>query len=206
MPELAFDEYQRVQDGMSYEQVVEIIGTQGEKEKVPFRDHLVKYKWVNNCGGIMIALFQDNQLVSKTEYGLSLRKQVFVLDGAKFSSLDEFYPYFAAAVSLNTDWGRNLDAFNDVLRGGFGTPEGGFILRWENSALSRERLGYPKTIKWFRRLLARCHSESVIDFRQSAAGAIQGRGRTLFDLIVEIIRDHGPGGDEEEDGVELRLL
>ena len=38
-------------------------------------------------------------------------------------------------------WGRNLDAFNDVLRGGFGTPEGGFTLRWKNHATSRRRLG-----------------------------------------------------------------
>src|SRR5262245_39633780 len=44
-------------------------------------------------------------------------------------------------------WGRNLDAFNDILRGGFGTPEGGFVLQWINSALSRERLGYPETVR-----------------------------------------------------------
>jgi Barstar (barnase inhibitor) len=44
-------------------------------------------------------------------------------------------------------WGHNLDAFNDILRGGFGTLEGGFILRWKNSTVSRERLGYPETVR-----------------------------------------------------------
>lgn len=31
-------------------------------------------------------------------------------------------------------------------------------------------------------------------------------GTTLFDDIVTILRDHGEGGDESEDGVELRLV
>jgi hypothetical protein len=31
-------------------------------------------------------------------------------------------------------------------------------------------------------------------------------GPTLFDEIVEIIREHGPGGRESEDGVVLELL
>ena len=36
------------------------------------------------------------------------------------------------------DWGHNLDAFNDILRGGLWyTQRGGFILKWKNSELSR---------------------------------------------------------------------
>jgi len=30
-------------------------------------------------------------------------------------------------------------------------------------------------------------------------------GPTVFETLVGIIRDHGPGGEEAEDGVELRL-
>jgi hypothetical protein len=37
------------------------------------------------------------------------------------------------------------------------------------------------------------------DAARSATGA------TVFDWLVEIIRDHGPGGDEAEDGVQLVL-
>ena len=54
-------------------------------------------------------------------------------------------------------WGRNLDAFNDILRGGFGTPDGGFILRWKNAQVSRDRLGYPETVRQLEVRLARCH-------------------------------------------------
>jgi len=31
-------------------------------------------------------------------------------------------------------------------------------------------------------------------------------GPTLFDEIVEILRDHGPGGNESEDGILVELI
>ena len=55
-------------------------------------------------------------------------------------------------------------------RGGFGTPESGWVLRWLNSEISRAALG-----------------------------------STLFDQIVEIVREHGAGGEEAEDGIVLEL-
>lgn len=55
------------------------------------------------------------------------------------------------------------DAFNDILRAGFGTSEGGFTLPRE------------------------------------------GEGPTLFDLIVEVIRQHGPDGAEARDNVSPAL-
>ncbi len=59
----------------------------------------------------------------------------FVFDGASFEGLDGFFAAIAATLGT-TGWGKNLDAFNDILRGGFGTPEGGFILRWTHSDTS----------------------------------------------------------------------
>jgi hypothetical protein len=38
------------------------------------------------------------------------------------------------------------------------------------------------------------------------ASAHRGEGPTLFDGIVDIIRDHGPGGAEAEDGIVLELV
>ena len=95
---------------------------------------------------------------------------VLVIDGARFSDFDGFAREFSRLLRDYT-WRGNLDAFNDLLRGGFGTPEGGWVLRWVNADLSRTALG-----------------------------------PTLFDEIVEIIREHGPGGRESEDGVVLELL
>ncbi len=85
---------------------------------------------------------------------------------------------FVSQVSrmLGISWNGNLDAFNDYLRGDMGTPEGGFILRWKNSSGAREMLGRVKS------------------------------GEFRFDVLLEIIRMHGPGGSEAEDGIELERL
>jgi hypothetical protein len=57
-------------------------------------------------------------------------------------------------------WGRNLDAFNDILRGGFGTPSDGFTIDWKDHALSRQRLGYCETVRHLKIRLATCHPAS----------------------------------------------
>lgn len=65
-----------------------------------------------------------------------LAKPVLVIDGSRFDDMDGFCREFSALLR-NWTWRGNLNAFNDILGGGFGTPECGFILRWTNSARSR---------------------------------------------------------------------
>ncbi|BCY11767.1 hypothetical protein L3i22_068550 [Actinoplanes sp. L3-i22] len=48
--------------------------------------------------------------------------------GANFSDFDGFAREFSTLL-CHYAWHGNLDAFNDILRGGFGTPEGGWVLR-----------------------------------------------------------------------------
>ncbi|MCC6741170.1 MAG: barstar family protein [Planctomycetia bacterium] len=67
-------------------------------------------------------------------------KRVFILDGTRFSTLDGFYDEVSRVLVPGAKWGRNLDAFNDILRGGFGTPAGGFVLRWTHAGRSRRTL------------------------------------------------------------------
>ena len=107
--------------------------------------------------------------------------------------------------SPGAEWGRNLDAFNDILRGGFGTPAGGFRLRWVNFQRSREALGYAETIRWLEYKIQHCHPDNVKYVKQDIDVAHHGEGPTLADIIVDIIRTHGPGGIEEHDGIELEL-
>jgi RNAse (barnase) inhibitor barstar len=94
----------------------------------------------------------------------------YVIDGRWFWTVRGFLRHFGRRVIPNSGWGYNLDAFNDVLRGGFGTPDGGFTLRWKNHSKSRRRLG-----------------------------------NAQFEDLVSLIRNHGPGGDESDDGVQLIL-
>jgi len=134
-----------------------------------------------------------------------MTKVEYIVDGEKFNTLDEFYDTVSRVLIPGAFWGRNLDAFNDILRGGFGTPEGGFVLRWKNSAVSRERLGYAETIRWLERRLAHCILENRRSFGERLDLARKETGSTLFDMLVGIVQDHCPGGVEEEDGVELIL-
>ncbi|WP_210166376.1 barstar family protein [Neorhizobium galegae] len=111
----------------------------------------------------------------------------------------------AAILIPGAYWGRNLDAFNDVLRGGFGTPEGGFVLRWTNSGVSRANLGHPETVRQLEKRLERCHPSNRELLRADFVRAQKGEGTTVFDWLIEIIQIHGAGGDEAEDNVKLVL-
>ena len=128
----------------------------------------------------------------------------FVLDGTSFDDLAGFFTAISRTLSL-TGWGRNLDAFNDILRGGFGTPEDGFILRWASSAISAQRLGWPETIRFTEKMLTTCHPANIPSVQADLAAARRGQGQTLFDIITSIIRAHGPGGIEADDNVHLIL-
>lgn len=128
----------------------------------------------------------------------------FVLDGASFDNLSGFFTAITRTLGLS-GWGTNLDAFNDILRGGFGTPDGGFILRWDNSAISAQRLGWPETIRFTEKKLTTCHPANTPSVQADLAAAHRQEGQTLFEIITSIIRVHGPGGAEAEDNVHLIL-
>lgn len=129
----------------------------------------------------------------------------YVVDGMRFSTLDEFYDEIVRVFSLPDWFGRNLDAFNDILRGGFGTPEGGFAFRWKNHQVSRNRLGYSETIRQLEKALTTVHSSHIPQLTAQLQDARASKGSTVFDWLVEIIREHDEGGRESEDNVTLIL-
>lgn len=129
---------------------------------------------------------------------------VLVLDGSRFGDLDGFARELSTLLSGYT-WRGNLDALNDVLRGGYGTPDGGWVLRWVGSETSRTALGHPETARRLERLLPAVDPSNRAAFTARLDAARRGEGPTLFDEIVAIIREHGPGGRESADGVVLEL-
>jgi hypothetical protein len=68
---------------------------------------------------------------------------------------------------------ENLSAFYDILHGGFGTPDEGFILIWKNSKRSRQLFDYDMTIKVFE-------------------PSFQSRKRYKHELTPETLRKHYP--------------
>lgn len=137
-------------------------------------------------------------------------KPTFDIDGLEFSTLEGFFNHVSSRIGTGPTWGRNLDAFNDILRGGFGTPEGGFVLCWNNHDISKRRLGYrhlgyEETARQLRKRLERCHPSNVASVETELAAALRREGPTVFDWLVEIILLHCPGGEEQDDGIELIL-
>lgn len=124
-------------------------------------------------------------------------KKIYVVDGNRCSTLAETATEFTSVLGLTMPWTGNLDAFNDFLNGGFGTPDEGFVLVWQKSDISRLRLGYGETLRWLEDRVQHCHPSNVASFRDRIESARFGKGVTLFDTLVEIIRDH--------DDIELRL-
>jgi len=111
---------------------------------------------------------------------MSAMKPTYEIDGQHFSTLEEFFAVIEHTLIPGAEWGRNLDAFNDILRGGFGTPEAGFVLRWRNAELSRDRLGYQETVRQLEKRMRRCHVTNRKYVKQELELARAGDGATVL--------------------------
>jgi len=63
-------------------------------------------------------------------------RRTIVIDGNKFDDIEGFYYEMDSLLTKDLNWktGHNFDAFNDLLRGGFGVHEYGepILLSWIN--------------------------------------------------------------------------
>lgn len=118
-------------------------------------------------------------------------KKLIVIDGNNFNNLEEFYDEISKLFTDGCLWGRNLDAFSDILMGGFGVfdePEE-IKVKWINCAKSKIDLGYPETLVWLNKKIKTCHPSNINNVKQEISEAQQNKGQTLFDIIVEIISE-----------------
>lgn len=127
-----------------------------------------------------------------------MQKPIRYFDGKIFSTLEEFYDHVSEVLIPGASWGRNLDAFNDILCAGFGGPEEGFDLVWRNSTLSKQRLGYEETVRQLEERAAKCCPSNLSAIEAAIAQAKRSEGPTVFDWLVEIIREH--------QNIELRFM
>jgi RNAse (barnase) inhibitor barstar len=122
---------------------------------------------------------------------------VVEIDGGSFAALEEFFDEVSRKFRRDAPWGRNLDAFDDLLDDALGDPDCGLILVWRDSAVSRNRLGYPETIRYLEQKLLRCHAANRDAVRAELDRARLSAGLTLFDRLVGLIMGHNV--------IELRL-
>jgi RNAse (barnase) inhibitor barstar len=117
----------------------------------------------------------------------------FVIDGDNFSDFQGFTKEFSKSVLSNKHiWNGSLDAFNDILRGGFGDIEEDdeIEITWKNSNKSINDLGYDETIKRLLEKYEKCHPTNKEFVLQEIYHARNKNGPTVFDWIVEIINEH----------------
>lgn len=69
---ITYDKYQQLQEGMTYEEVKEIIGNPGEElSRSSFDDYtFTMYSWTNPNASNMTATFENDRLSSKSQFGL----------------------------------------------------------------------------------------------------------------------------------------
>jgi len=69
---LTMSKYNSIQDGMSYSEVTGIIGKNGEELSSSNLGDIttVMYSWANSDGSNMNAMFQNDRLISKAQFGL----------------------------------------------------------------------------------------------------------------------------------------
>lgn len=76
---VTYDKYNKIENGMSYSHVVKILGYEGEELSRSKFDGVpgvtesittIMYQWVNDNGSNMNAMFQNDKLVNKAQFGL----------------------------------------------------------------------------------------------------------------------------------------
>ncbi|WP_326718232.1 MULTISPECIES: barstar family protein [unclassified Streptomyces] len=120
---------------------------------------------------------------------------IYVLDGTRIRTLEDFWRVAGESIGCGGYFGRNLDAFADCLRGGFGTPDDGdFAIEWRDHEASRQNLGHTETARQLELWLPRCHPTNKADMTTRLAQARAEDGPTAFDWLVDIIEEERPGG------------
>lgn len=129
-----------------------------------------------------------------------MERMKIVIDGEHFSTIEEFYDEMDKLLTKDLDWktGHNLDAFNDLLRGGFGVHKYGqpLDILWIHADKSRNDLGYPATELYLQKILEKCHPSNRNRISEKIAACKNHQGPTLFDQIIEIIKDTDDSGHD----------
>lgn len=119
-----------------------------------------------------------------------MKPRTFIIDGKDFVNLEGFYDVFGRTVLPGVEWGRNLDAFDNVLFGDMGDLHSGDTITWKNPMLSRMCLGYDETVRQLERQLREADASQHDAIHEAILLAKSKKGETVFDWLVEIFREH----------------
>jgi hypothetical protein len=120
-----------------------------------------------------------------------MEKPVYRIDGrccTDFAGLIAEFDRTFGDVWGHGYWTGNLDAFNDMLD----WPNEGeaYVLIWSDCESARQHLGHQAMAGWLRDKLGQCRPGFGQHWQAELADAERERGRTFFDWLVEIVREH----------------
>jgi RNAse (barnase) inhibitor barstar len=117
-----------------------------------------------------------------------LNKTILAIDGNKFSDFETFVAEVSVKIfDDDKTWSGSLDQLNDMLRGGYGTPDEPFSVRWVNSKKSQTHLGHEAMLEWLVGHRKVVHPSNMAMWEKRIELAQNGEGETLFLKIVDII-------------------
>ena len=112
-------------------------------------------------------------------------KKMPLINGGHFSDLEGFYEEISHLFLKNEDWKvGTLDGFDDILYG----FEGEII--WKDSDKSREDLGFELTKEFYENKIRQGKPFNVKLIQQKLGDLMDGKGQTLFEILIEIIESH----------------
>ncbi|CAI8822344.1 Ribonuclease inhibitor [Chryseobacterium sp. IT-36CA2] len=120
-------------------------------------------------------------------------RKMIVINGGHFSSLGGFYEEVSSVLMKDTDWKvGTLDGLDDILYGGFGVFENKEEIEiiWKESEKSKEDLGYEATREFYENKIRQGKLFNIELIQQKLNDLTEGKGQTLFEILVEIIESH----------------
>lgn len=118
---------------------------------------------------------------------------MIVIHGGHFSSLAGFYEEVSNVLMKDADWKvGTLDGFDDILYGGFGIIEGKEEIEiiWKESEKSKQELGFDATREFYNNKIRQGKPFNIELIQQKLDDLTEGKGQTLFEILVEIIQSH----------------
>ena len=116
------------------------------------------------------------------------------IEGNSINDIASFYEEINRVFMAEESWliGHSLDAFNDLLFGGYGALQGtqSVDLVWHHIDHSRQALGDQTTRVYYLDKLRPGSPYNKELVEEKLAALESGRGETYFDLIMTIIGDH----------------
>lgn len=117
-----------------------------------------------------------------------------ILEGKNIHDIPSFYKEINRVFMQNEDWelGESLDAFNDLLYGGFGILKdlSNIQLIWNSSKTCSQTLGYDTTKVYYLKKIEPGSPFNRAYHEQKLTELEAGNGRTYFQIILNIISEH----------------